>query len=356
MTRGDLLHEEQAMRRIHVQPAWKPLHADVHCHPAHASHTARHVHGPQYPDMPDVMPDVVDECVRIHAVMPGVVVMDIAAKVTRTTETQFRTPDEPVLCIKVMLYGRDQIQFGARSGVFQLQQGQCGAFFDPAGTVRVMLAPGELRHVNFTLTRDGLRSLVGDVALPPALRSFLRGDPTPLIWQQKASAIQRRIAMDVAGSPDHDPLNQLFLQGKTLEMLVEFIRTLEQNSASRSQLVTAREQRLLLEARELMLVNPAAPPSLDEVARQVGVTPRRLNMAFRQQYGMTMFEWFDDWKMNLARERLMGGQHAIKQIASELGYSHVNNFNLAFARHFGQPPARFRKTESSGSGGSSESD
>jgi len=95
-------------------------------------------------------------------------------------------------------------------------------------------------------------------------------------------------------------------------------------------------------AKKVLLQNMAHPPTAQELALQFGSSERKLNEAFRAQYGLTVFGWLRDERLRTARELLVGTDLSIVEIAETLGYSTAQNFSTAFREHFHGTPSQFR--------------
>jgi methylphosphotriester-DNA--protein-cysteine methyltransferase len=59
--------------------------------------------------------------------------------------------------------------------------------------------------------------------------------------------------------------------------------------------------------------------------------------------GQLPMQYLTDWRMTLARERLLANELTIGQIAQRTGYSSPNAFAATFRRHVGLLPARWRQ-------------
>lgn len=290
-------------------------------------------------------PDLVAESFRLYPVMNGLNLSEIYAHALQAAERDADLGDDasPFLVMRVMMAGNDRLSVPASGNNHALTLGasSCGVFCTPESRTKVEIGPGHCRHVNLCFTPSGLHALLGDIPLPPMLQAFLAGQAVPIAWQHTATALQLRSTLDVTIPYGNQALSHLFLQSKALELAVEFLRLLNHESfcvdVSRS-----KDRRLVCDAQDLLTIAPALPPTLEEVARQVGTSPKRLNDAFRQHHGMTLFGWFNSWRMERARELVAKREQSIKEIAFDLGYRHVSNFTMAFTKHFGQPPARFQ--------------
>ena len=129
------------------------------------------------------------------------------------------------------------------------------------------------------------------------------------------------------------------------------MQTAEHSNASRTM-----EYRLIntLSRNDTMLVNAAMNYlrqhidqnlSGDELAKHLGCNTKRLNLAFKEGTGMTMFGWLRQERLKQATEWLLHTETPILQIAESLGYSSQANFAKAFREHFGCSASAFRQNE-----------
>ncbi len=88
----------------------------------------------------------------------------------------------------------------------------------------------------------------------------------------------------------------------------------------------------------------AQPPDLAGLAKAVGTNARRLNEAFRNCVGVTVFEYLREARMEQARKLLRETGLAVQVIASDLGYDNAANFATAFRFRFGLSPRDYRKS------------
>ena len=85
-------------------------------------------------------------------------------------------------------------------------------------------------------------------------------------------------------------------------------------------------------------------PDLNELADAVGTNARRLNEAFRNCVGITVFEYLREERMKEARVLLSETASEVQEIGLAVGFSSGANFATAFRERFGLTPTRFRLT------------
>lgn len=83
--------------------------------------------------------------------------------------------------------------------------------------------------------------------------------------------------------------------------------------------------------------------SIPDIAKKFSVSDFTLKRIFRQVYQLAVHRYILEKRMDKACKLLIGGNLTIKQIATKTGYSRVSSFTYAFRRHFGIPPATFKK-------------
>ncbi len=60
-------------------------------------------------------------------------------------------------------------------------------------------------------------------------------------------------------------------------------------------------------------------------------------------YGSTLYEYFQKSRMNRAKVLMLTHKYSIKEIGSQLGYSNLSNFSIAFKKEFKQLPSNFNE-------------
>lgn len=78
--------------------------------------------------------------------------------------------------------------------------------------------------------------------------------------------------------------------------------------------------------------------SISALSEVSGMGVRRLNRAYRDAFGVTLFQSLLNARLDRAFAGLQRGDFPIKQIAWEAGYEHPTSFTHAFRRRFGLTP------------------
>ena len=94
--------------------------------------------------------------------------------------------------------------------------------------------------------------------------------------------------------------------------------------------------------------NLALQPSLEAIARYVGVYEKKLSTIFRRYLGVTVFTWIREERLRRSMDLLARTPMAIQDIAEEVGFSSACNFTTAFRVRTGRTPNQFRKESTNG--------
>ncbi|WP_445218642.1 helix-turn-helix transcriptional regulator [Bradyrhizobium sp. Pa8] len=84
----------------------------------------------------------------------------------------------------------------------------------------------------------------------------------------------------------------------------------------------------------------AYPWSIDELARNAGLSRRSFNQKFQMAYGESAIDYLRARRLDAARDLLIHQRLSVTEAAFRVGYAHPANFATAFRRHFGYSPSR----------------
>jgi len=85
------------------------------------------------------------------------------------------------------------------------------------------------------------------------------------------------------------------------------------------------------------------PPSVESLARRLGVSDRHLRRIFEAQFGVSPVQYLQTRRLLTAKQLLADTSLPITQVALISGYASVRRFNAAFAGHYGLNPTQLRR-------------
>ncbi|MDD3412987.1 MAG: response regulator [Lachnospiraceae bacterium] len=83
--------------------------------------------------------------------------------------------------------------------------------------------------------------------------------------------------------------------------------------------------------------------SLDDVSREVDISPYYFSKLFKEETGVNFIEYLTNSRMNKARQLLAETELSMKEVCSEIGYQDPNYFSRIFKKNVGVTPTEFKE-------------
>lgn len=145
-------------------------------------------------------------------------------------------------------------------------------------------------------------------------------------------------------------VKNLYLKGKGYELLSLYFNRNEDPNAEQCPFLIDEENVLKIKkAKEIVIANMAEPPSLQELADQVGLNLKKLKVGFKKIYGDSVYSFLFDYKMESARKLLESGSYNVNEVGLQIGYSTSSHFIAAFKKKYGITPKKYLLSLSVGS-------
>jgi AraC-like DNA-binding protein/ligand-binding sensor protein len=157
-----------------------------------------------------------------------------------------------------------------------------------------------------------------------------------------------RFTNDVRKAWEHNPLIPQDKYGAIVRLLTFFA---EQLSALINQIVLEQqnaEPLLVQKARAYIATNKAELLSLADVAKASGASVFHFCKVFKKSTGLKFTDYVARARLEDARTQLLNPSRRISEIAYDVGFQSLTQFNRMFKRIFGQSPTEFRTHLASG--------
>ena len=137
-------------------------------------------------------------------------------------------------------------------------------------------------------------------------------------------------------------IKQLYFKGKAYEILsLYFNRNEDTNIEQCPFLVDETNVIKIRKAKDIIISNISEPPSLQELADEIGLSLKKLKDGFKQIYGDSVFSFLFDYKMEVARKLLESGNNNVNEVGLKVGYSTSSHFIAAFKKKYGTTPKKY---------------
>ncbi len=179
--------------------------------------------------------------------------------------------------------------------------------------------------------------------LPKGLVGAMCGKSTAFQWVGRQCPLKMRLVADVLGAAYAGPLRRLHLEARALELIgLQLAEYLSPEPAATTVRLTALDVNRIRDARELLLQDMENPPSIMQLAKLAGINEKKLKFGFKQVFGMPVFEYFRNYRLEMARELLASGVMNVTEAGMHIGYQSLSHFSEAFRKKFGVTPREFQ--------------
>jgi AraC-like DNA-binding protein len=101
--------------------------------------------------------------------------------------------------------------------------------------------------------------------------------------------------------------------------------------------------RRLCRARDLLREDRDPSPTIEALAREVGISPFHFIRQFEAVFGVTPHQFRIQARLDLAKHLLARGQHSVTDVCMEVGFSSLGSFSTLFTQRIGETPSAYRR-------------
>ena len=215
--------------------------------------------------------------------------------------------------------------------------------------LRSLLRPGEVTPLRHGSSGDATRLVCGYLACDrrlsePILAGLPRMLKVSLTDHSISDWVRSSLRFSVAESRAPRPGAMSVLTKLSELLFVEAIRHyVETLPDEQTGWFAGLRDRFVGRALALLHQDPGYAWTVDELAKQVGLSRSALAERFGELIGQPPMQYLTQWRLSVAAQELLSSKRALAQIAQAVGYESEAAFNRAFKRAFGVPPATWRK-------------
>ena len=139
-----------------------------------------------------------------------------------------------------------------------------------------------------------------------------------------------------------DTVENIFINAQTQILLLytlESMNTIQEEEVPACKFLAYHEEReKIMNAREILLRHIGDPITIKELSRKVAINECYLKKGFKVMFGTTIFDFYQDQRMEHARYLLYEKGLTVSEVSAMLGYSSISHFSTAFKKHTGLKP------------------
>ena len=134
-----------------------------------------------------------------------------------------------------------------------------------------------------------------------------------------------------------------YLRLKVLELLMLLSRIPRQETGGTY--CSQKQAELIRQLRDRLLTSREGYVSLEELAAGEGISVSHLQKLFKQTYGVPVYHYLKEYRLEQAAVELVRTQRSITEIAQNAGYDNASKFAESFKKRYGVTPSRYRAKE-----------
>lgn len=132
----------------------------------------------------------------------------------------------------------------------------------------------------------------------------------------------------------------LFLKSQISELLAHFFGLL---ASDQKDVFSEKDKNKIFQAKEIVTHNFSQPPSITQLSKMVGLNSSKLKKNFKELFGIPVFKYIQEERLNKAYELLQQNDKTVQEAAWEVGYESLSSFSNAFYKKFGARPNEIKQ-------------
>ena len=137
-------------------------------------------------------------------------------------------------------------------------------------------------------------------------------------------------------------MRRLYSKGKLYELLALYFNRTEEADLEHCPFLADEDNvKRIKKAKAIMIARMTAPPTLAELAQEIGLSLKKLKQGFKQIYGDSVYGFLFEYKMDFARKMLETGRYNVNEVALKVGYSTASHFIASFKKRYGTTPKKY---------------
>ncbi len=127
------------------------------------------------------------------------------------------------------------------------------------------------------------------------------------------------------------------------QWIINFFKTIKEYLNEKADSASGdRTARVVEDIKSVIKSRYAEQLTVKDIAAAVYLSPSYANSLFKKDTGMTIFDWFTRYRLEMAKKLLSDPESKVTVVAEEVGYISKAYFCLSFKKQVGMSPAEYR--------------
>ncbi|MCX2483287.1 helix-turn-helix domain-containing protein [Pedobacter sp. MR2016-24] len=169
----------------------------------------------------------------------------------------------------------------------------------------------------------------------------ITGSGNSFLFLEKMTADIRLLQKNLGVVEMKNGLSYFYMHIKVQELLYLLFERLSKRESIPHQNINSADAARLLHIRNEVLSDLSTPPVLSELAGIAAMSETKLKQLFKQAFGDTIYNYFQQARMEEAAFMLKQGKRSVAEVGYELGFTNLSHFSRLFERHYGLKPKKY---------------
>jgi AraC-like DNA-binding protein len=210
---------------------------------------------------------------------------------------------------------------------------------DLSSTIRFP-AGYNIHYVVVAITPEYLMELLA-VQDPNVLIQTVTGSGNSFLFFESMNSETKLLLKNITSVNLSNHLSHFYMNIKVQELLYLLFHQLASRESITHQSINSADAERLLHIRNEVLKDLSVPPILHELASIAAMSETKLKQLFKQTFGDTIYNYYQQARMEEAAFLLKQGDRTVAEVGYELGFSNLSHFSRLFEKHYGLNPKRF---------------
>lgn len=194
--------------------------------------------------------------------------------------------------------------------------------------------------INIEVDANYLNELFDLTLASPVLQSLIQ-NTQPLLFEQLIYPCLQKIVNEILSETIDKTFELFFLRIKAEELICRLLIELKKREEKQLYALNSHDIQVIYKVKEQMLQHLETPPIINELALLANMSPSKLKRLFKQIFGNSMFNYYQEFRMKEASRLLKEEKLSVSDVGYRLGFTNLSHFSRVFKDHIGMKPKQY---------------
>lgn len=198
-------------------------------------------------------------------------------------------------------------------------------------------------HINYVVVgikAPRLKALLA-VDEPSSILQIITEGRNSFLYFESMTAEKKLLLKKIVAINMNEGLSSFYMHIKVQELVYLLFNKLSSRESVVHQSINSGDAERLLCVRNKITSDLSVPPVIRELANIAAMSETKLKQLFKQTFGSTIYNYYQQVRMEEAAFLLKHGRYSVAEVGNKLGFSNLSHFSRLFEKHSGLTPKRF---------------